>query len=241
MIVYPAIDLRGGRCVRLTQGDFARETVYGDDPVTVARRWAALGARWLHVVDLDGARAGRPVQAALVAAICAAVRIPVQVGGGMRDAAAVETVLDAGAARVVLGTVAVRDPVLCARLCRTWPGRVAVGIDARDGLVRVAGWLEGAAVQATVLAREAARNGAAALVYTDIGRDGTQEGPDLAGTRAVAHAAGIPVIASGGVGSIDHVRAVAALAGDGVSGVIVGRALYTGAVDLPEALATRAP
>ncbi len=240
MIVYPAIDLRGGRCVRLTQGDFARETVYGDDPVTVARRWAALGARWLHVVDLDGARAGRPVQSALVAAICAAVRIPVQVGGGMRDAAAVETVLDGGAARVVLGTVAVREPALCARLCRTWPGRVAVGIDARDGLVRVAGWLEGAAVQATVLAREAAGNGAAALVYTDIGRDGTQQGPDLAGTRAVAHAAGIPVIASGGVGAIDHVRAVAGLADDGVAGVIVGRALYTGAVDLPEALATGA-
>jgi phosphoribosylformimino-5-aminoimidazole carboxamide ribotide isomerase len=241
MIVYPAIDLRGGRCVRLSQGDFARETVYGDDPVTVARRWAALGARWLHVVDLDGARAGRPVQAALVAAICAAVRIPVQVGGGMRDAAAVETVLDGGAARVVLGTVAVREPALCARLCRTWPGRVAVGIDARDGLVRVAGWLEGAAVEATVLAREAAGNGAVAVVYTDIGRDGTEQGPDLAGTRAVAHAAGIPVIASGGVGSIAHVRAVAALAVDGIAGVIVGRALYTGAVGLPEALATRAP
>src|SRR5262249_16254119 len=155
MIVYPAIDLRGGRCVRLTQGDFARETVYGDDPVVVARRWAALGARWLHVVDLDGARAGRPVQAALVAAICSAVGIPVQVGGGLRDAAAVETVLEAGAARVVLGTLAVREPALCARLCRTWPGRVAVGIDARDGLVRVAGWLEGAALQATELAREA--------------------------------------------------------------------------------------
>jgi len=237
MIVYPAIDLRGGRCVRLTQGDFGRETVYGDDPVAVARRWAALGAQWLHVVDLDGARAGRPVQAPLVAAICAAVRIPVQVGGGLRDAAAVETVLDAGAARVVLGTVAVREPALCARLCRTWPGRVAVGIDARDGLVRVAGWLEGAALQATELARAAARNGAAALVYTDIGRDGTEKGPDLEGTRAVARAAGIPVIASGGVGSVDHVRAVAALAGDGVAGVIVGRALYSGAVALPDALA----
>ena len=237
MIVYPAIDLRGGRCVRLTQGDFGRETVYGDDPVAVARRWAALGAQWLHVVDLDGARAGRPVQAPLVAAICAAVRILVQVGGGLRDAAAVETVLDAGAARVVLGTVAVREPALCARLCRTWPGRVAVGIDARDGLVRVAGWLEGAALQATELARAAARNGAAALVYTDIGRDGTEKGPDLEGTRAVARAAGIPVIASGGVGSVDHVRAVAALAGDGVAGVIVGRALYSGAVALPDALA----
>jgi phosphoribosylformimino-5-aminoimidazole carboxamide ribotide isomerase len=241
MIVYPAIDLRAGRCVRLTQGDFARETVYGDDPIVVARRWEALGARWLHVVDLDGARAGRPAQAPLVAAICAAVRIPVQVGGGLRDGAAVETVLEGGAARVVLGTVAVREPALCARLCRAWPGRVAVGIDARDGVARVAGWLEGGAVEATALARNAARNGAAAIVYTDIGRDGTEQGPDLAGTRAVARAAGIPVIASGGVGSLEHVRAVAALAADGVAGVIVGRALYTGAVGLSEALASGAP
>ena len=237
MIVYPAIDLRGGRCVRLTQGDFARETVYGDDPIVVARRWEALGARWLHVVDLDGARAGRPVQEPLVAAICAAVRIPVQVGGGLRDGAAVESVLEGGAARVVLGTVAVREPALCAQLCQAWPGRVAVGIDARDGVARVAGWLEGGAVQATALARDAARNGAAAIIFTDIGRDGTEQGPDLAGTRAVAHAAGIPVIASGGVGSLDHLRAIAALAADGVAGVIVGRALYTGAVGLSDALA----
>lgn len=239
MIVYPAIDLRGGRCVRLTQGDFARETVYGDDPVTVARRWEALGARWLHVVDLDGARAGQSLQASLVAAICAAVRIPVQVGGGLRTAAAVERVLEAGASRAVVGTVAVRDPALCAALCRAFPGRVAVGIDARDGLVRVAGWLEGEAVEAPTLARAAAARGAACLIYTDIGRDGTQDGPDLAGTRAVARAAGIPVIASGGVGALEHLRAVAALEPDGVSGVIVGRALYSGAVALGDALAVR--
>ncbi len=236
MIVYPAIDLRAGRCVRLTQGDFARETVYGDDPVTVARRWEALGARWLHVVDLDGARAGRPLQAPLVAAICAAVRIPVQVGGGLRTAAAVGQVLEAGAARAVVGTVAVRNPALCTALCRAFPGRVAIGIDARDGVVRVAGWLEDEAIDAATLARAAAERGAACVVYTDIGRDGTQRGPDLAGTRAVARAAGIPVIASGGVGALDHLRAVAALEGDGVAGVIVGRALYTGAVDLRAAL-----
>src|SRR5262245_130914 len=202
MIVYPAIDLRGGRCVRLTQGDFARETVYGDDPVVVARRWEALGARWIHVVDLDGARAGRPVQAPLVAAICGAVRIPVQVGGGLRDAAAVEAVLDAGAARVVLGTVAVREPPRGAAICRAFPGRVAIGLDARDGMVRVAGWLESEPVDAPALAHAAAGWGAAAIIYTDIERDGTQEGPDLDGTRAVARAAGVPVIASGGVGSI---------------------------------------
>jgi phosphoribosylformimino-5-aminoimidazole carboxamide ribotide isomerase len=236
MIVYPAIDLRGGRCVRLTQGDFARETVYGDDPVGVARRWEALGARWLHVVDLDGARAGRPVQAPLVAAVCAAVRIPVQVGGGLRDAAAVETALEAGAARVVLGTVAAREPTRSAAICRSYPGRVAIGIDARDGVVQVAGWLEGGRVDAPTLARAAAGWGAAAIVYTDIGRDGTQRGPNLGATRAVARAAGIPVIASGGVGSLDDVRGVAELAAEGVAGVIVGRALYSGAVDLGHAL-----
>jgi phosphoribosylformimino-5-aminoimidazole carboxamide ribotide isomerase len=237
MIVYPAIDLLAGRCVRLTQGDFARDTVYGEDPVTMARRWEALGARWLHVVDLDGARVGQPRQAPLVAAICAAVRIPVQVGGGLRTAAAVARVLETGAARAVVGTVAVRDPALCAALCREFPGRIAVGIDARDGLVRVAGWLEGEAVEAATLAHAAAERGAACIVYTDIGRDGMQDGPDLAGTRAVARAAGIPVIASGGVGALDHLRAVAALEPDGVAGVIVGRALYTGAVALADALA----
>jgi len=236
MIVYPAIDLRGGRCVRLTQGDFARETVYGDDPVGVARRWEALGARWLHVVDLDGARAGRPAQAPLVAAICAAVRIPVQVGGGMRDAGAVETALEAGAARVVLGTVAVREPARGAALCRAFPGRVAIGIDARDGVAQVAGWLEGGRVDAPALARTAAGWGTAAIVYTDIGRDGTEQGPDLDGTRAVALAAGIPVVASGGVGSLEHVRGVATLADTGVAGVIIGRALYSGALDLRDAL-----
>lgn len=236
MTVYPAIDLRGGRCVRLVEGDFARETVYDDDPVAVARRWEAAGARWLHVVDLDGARAGAPVQAALVARLCGAIRIPVEVGGGLRDEAAVRTVLDAGAARAIVGTVAVRDPELCTRLCATFPGRVAVGIDARDGLVRVAGWEEGSPVRAPDLARAVAARGAATVVYTDIARDGTEQGPNLEATRAVARAAGIAVIASGGVGALAHVEAVAALAGDGVAGVIIGRALYTGAVRLADAL-----
>jgi len=237
MTVFPAIDLRGGRCVRLMQGAFDRETVYGEDPVAMAERWAAAGARWLHVVDLDGARAGRPVQAEIVAAICRAVKIPVQVGGGLRDEAAVGAVLAAGAARAVVGTIAVTEPARCAAICRAHPGRVAVGLDARDGRLRTAGWTEASGVEAGTAAAEAARMGAAAIIYTDIGRDGTEHGPDLDGTRAVARAAGIPVIASGGVGSVDDVRAVAALAADGVAGVIVGRALYTGAVDLREALA----
>jgi phosphoribosylformimino-5-aminoimidazole carboxamide ribotide isomerase len=235
--VYPAIDLRAGRCVRLVEGDFGRETVYGDDPVAMARRWEAAGARWLHVVDLDGARAGAPVQADIVASICRAVSIPVQTGGGLRDEAAVRAVLDAGVARAIVGTVAVRDPALCAELCRTFPGKIAVGIDARDGIARVAGWEEGSAVRAADLARTVAGRGAATIVYTDIGRDGTERGPNVEETVAVARAAGIPVIASGGVGSVAHVRAVAARAGDGIEGVIVGRALYTGAVALEDALA----
>ena len=237
MIVYPAIDLRGGRCVRLLQGEFDRETVYGDDPVAVARAWAAAGAQWLHVVDLDGARAGRPMQTTLVREICGATAMAVQVGGGLRDADAVAAVLDAGAARVVLGTVAVRDQALCQAICRAHPGRVAIGLDARAGRIRVAGWTEAEDVDAVTAASRAVAMGAAAVVYTDVERDGTELGPDVAGTRAVARAAGLPVIASGGVGSLDHVRAVAALAGDGVEGVIIGRALYTGAVRLADALA----
>jgi phosphoribosylformimino-5-aminoimidazole carboxamide ribotide isomerase len=237
MTVYPAIDLRGGRCVRLLRGAFDRETVYGDDPVAVARGFAAAGARWLHVVDLDGARAGRPVQAALVAAICAAVDVPVQVGGGLRDAAAVDEMLAAGARRVVLGTVAVRDPALAGALCRAHPGRVALGLDARDGRLQVAGWTEGSRLAPAALAARAAELGAAAVIYTDVGRDGTQEGPDLEGTRAVARAAGVPVIASGGVGSLAHVRALAALDADGVAGVIVGRAIHAGTIRLADALA----
>jgi phosphoribosylformimino-5-aminoimidazole carboxamide ribotide isomerase len=240
--IYPAIDLRGGHCVRLTEGDFGRETVYGDDPVAMARRWAEAGARWLHVVDLDGARAGRPVQAELVGAICRAVAIPVQVGGGLRDAAAVEEVLAQGARRVVVGPMAAREPERCRAICAAHPGRVAVGIDARDGLVRTAGWLEGESLRAVDLAAQAAALGAAAVIYTDIGRDGTEQGPDLEGTRAVAAAArGVPVIASGGVGTLAHVAGAAALAPAGVAGVIVGRALYTGAVRLADAVALESP
>ena len=236
MIVYPAIDLRGGRCVRLREGDFARETVYGDDPVEMARRWVSEGAEWLHVVDLDGARAGRPEQLPLVAAICRAVSIPVQVGGGLRDRTAVDLVLAAGVARAIVGTVAVSAPAECEAICRAHPGRVAVGLDARAGRLKTAGWLEDGDADVLQVAPRVAAMGAAAIIYTDIARDGTETGPDLDGTRAVARAAGIPVIASGGMGTVDDVRRVAALAADGVAGVIVGRALYTGAIRLPGAL-----
>jgi len=236
MTVYPAIDLRGGRCVRLLQGAFERETVYGDDPVAVARGFEATGARWLHVVDLDGARAGRPVQHELVARICAAVHIPVQVGGGLRDRAAIDTALASGATRVVVGTTAAHDPDRCGEFFAAYPGRVVVGLDVRDDQVRVAGWIEAAPLDPLTLARRMAALGAAAIVFTDIARDGTQHGLNLEQTSAVARAAGIPVIASGGVGSLDDVRAVAARAADGVAGVIIGRALYTGAIRLADAL-----
>ena len=237
MTIYPAIDLRGGRCVRLMQGCFEDETVYADDPVAVARRFEAAGARWLHVVDLDGARAGRPLQTDLVGAVCAAVAIPVQVGGGLRDEASVAAVLAAGAERAVVGTVAVREPTRCRRICAAHPGRVAVAIDARDGRVRVAGWTEGEDQDPLGVAAGLAAMGAAAVIYTDVARDGTECGPDLEGTAAVAGAAGVPVIASGGIGSLAHVRAIARLAARGVAGLIIGRALYTGAVRLGEALA----
>ena len=237
MTVYPAIDLRGGRCVRLLQGAFERETVYGDDPVAVARGFEAAGARWLHVVDLDGARAGHPVQHELVARICAAVHIPVQLGGGLRDRAAIEAAFATGASRVVVGTTAAHDPDRCGELCAAHPGRVVVGLDVRAGQVRVAGWTEAATPDPLVLARRVATLGAAAIVYTDIARDGTERGPDLERTSAIARAAGVPVIASGGIGSLDDVRAVAARAADGVAGMIIGRALYTGAIRLEDALA----
>lgn len=237
MILYPAIDLRDGRCVRLTEGDFAQETIYGDDPVAMARRWIDAGARWLHVVDLDGARAGRPMQLEIVRKICAAVSVPVQVGGGLRDEAAVEQVLGAGARRAIVGTMAARDPERCRAICARWPERIAAGIDARDGLVRTAGWLEGESMRATDLARHVASMGAAVIIFTDIARDGRQHGVNCEETAAVAQAAAtVPVIASGGIGNVEHLRAVAALAGSNVGGVIVGRALYTGAVSIEDAL-----
>jgi len=236
MILFPAIDLRGGRCVRLYQGAYDRETVYGEDPVAIARGFEAAGARWLHVVDLDGARAGEPVQHAIVGAICAAVQIPVQVGGGLRSADAVAAVLAAGAARVVIGTMAVENAALAGQLCEQHAGRIAIGLDARDGKVRIAGWMRDSGADAATLAAEVAKLGPAAIIYTDIGRDGTERGPDVDGTRAVARAARIPVIASGGVGTLEHLRALAGLGGDGIVGAIVGRALYTGAIRLTDAL-----
>jgi len=235
--LIPAIDLLGGRCVRLSQGRYDDATVYGDDPAAVAARFCAHPLRRLHVVDLDGAKAGGPRNGEAIRAVLAAAGgVPVQVGGGLRSLAHVEERLALGVERAILGTIALRDPALVKEAAARFPGRIAVGIDARDGRVAVEGWLETSETAASELARRFEDAGVAALVYTDIARDGMLTGPNLEQTAALAAAVSIPVIASGGVGSEDDVRRSAALAERGVAGVIVGRALYTGAVDLARAL-----
>jgi phosphoribosylformimino-5-aminoimidazole carboxamide ribotide isomerase len=232
--LIPAIDLRGGRAVRLFQGDYDRETVFSDDPVAIARRWEAEGATRLHVVDLDGARSGEPTNRPVIEQILDAVTIPVQVSGGLRDAEAVERVLAAGAARAILGTV-LTDSQVARPLLEQFGDRVIAGIDARDGRVAVRGWRETLELDAVELAQELAAAGARRVIFTDIGRDATLTGPNLEAMRRMAEAVPIPVIASGGVGRIEDVRELASLGC--LEGVIVGRALYTGALSLPEALA----
>ena len=234
MILYPAIDLKDGQCVRLLRGDMAAATVFSDDPAAQARTFEAAGCRWLHLVDLDGAFAGRSVNGAAVEAVLAAVSIPAQLGGGVREMAAVEAWLARGVARVILGTAAVRDPGLVREAARAFPGRVAVGIDARGGRVAVAGWAETTETTALELARRIEDAGVAAIVYTDIDRDGAMQGPNVHATAALARAVSIPVIASGGVSSLDDLRALRD-GGAPLDGVISGRALYDGRIDAAEA------
>jgi phosphoribosylformimino-5-aminoimidazole carboxamide ribotide isomerase len=231
MIVIPAIDLRGGRCVRLLQGDFARETVYGDDPVRMALRWQGAGATMLHVVDLDGAKEGRPAQATIVSAIARALTIPVELGGGLRSLDDLEAAFAGGMARAVLGTAAIEDRgLLTAALGRWGAERIVLGLDAREGLVATRGWIETTAVRATDLARELAAFGVRHVVYTDIGRDGTLQEPNYAALRELAEGSGLAVIASGGVARREQLAALAAI--PGVEAAIVGRAIYTGDVVL---------
>jgi len=226
MIVIPAIDLRGGKCVRLLHGDFAAETVYGDDPVAMARHWQEAGASVLHVVDLDGAAAGEPRQTALIRAICAALTIPVELGGGLRTLAHITAAFDAGVARVVLGTAAVGDPSLVrAALAAHGPERIVLGLDARNGFVATGGWLDMSSVRAVDLAREMAAVGVGRVVATDIARDGARNGPNLDYLREIA-TSGLAVIASGGVKNRAHLHALANL--PGVEAAIVGTAIYTG-------------
>ena len=235
--VIPAIDLLGGECVRLAQGRYDQATIYDADPRAVAERFTAAGIRRLHVVDLDGAREGCPVNlSAIAAVVTAAGDVPVQLGGGIRTIDSIKAVLGLGIDRVILGTAALREPALVRSAAKQFSDSVAVGIDARDGRVAVEGWLETSDARAVDLARSFEEAGVAALIYTDIARDGMLTGPNLDATAALADAVSIPVIASGGVGSESDVVAAAALASRGVSGVIVGRALYTGAVGLESVL-----
>jgi len=232
--VIPAIDLRGGRCVRLVQGDYDRELVFSDDPVAVAQRWAELGAARLHVVDLDGAREGRPVNDGVVERIIAAVDAPVQVAGGVRDLGVVERWLAAGANRVVLGTAAIREPDFAAEACRRHGERIAVSIDARDGIAAVQGWTESSGQRADELLRRFADMGVARFVYTDISVDGTLTAPNYAAIEALVATTSAAIIAAGGIAAVEHLRRLAEI---GVEGAIVGRALYDGGLDLSEALA----
>jgi phosphoribosylformimino-5-aminoimidazole carboxamide ribotide isomerase len=234
MEIIPAIDIRDGRCVRLYQGDYARETVFSDDPVAIARRWQDEGARRLHLVDLDGARAGRPLNEAVIIAIARAVSIPCQVGGGVRHVETVDRYLDAGLARVILGSVAVEQPpILEAALARRAEAIIA-GVDARNGRVALHGWRERSPERAVDFMQRLAALGVRRFVYTDITRDGTLRGPNFAATLRATKAVPVPVIASGGVATVEHIRR---LCGIGVEGVILGRALYDGSLSLPDALA----
>lgn len=234
--LYPAIDLKGGRCVRLLRGEMDAATVYNDDPSAQAAAFRAQGFRRLHVVDLDGAFAGASVNAEAVSAILAATDAPVQLGGGVRDRAGIERWLKAGVDRVILGTAAVRDPDLVREAARAHPERIAVGVDVRDGRVAVSGWAEASALSAVDVARRFEDAGVAALIITDIGRDGTLEGVNVEATGALADAVAIPVIASGGIASLDDLRALKGRAGTPVAGAILGKSLYAGRIDAREAL-----
>ncbi|MCE9604818.1 MAG: 1-(5-phosphoribosyl)-5-[(5-phosphoribosylamino)methylideneamino]imidazole-4-carboxamide isomerase [Planctomycetia bacterium] len=234
MEIWPAIDLRGGQCVRLQQGDYNRETVFADDPVAVARDFVAQGGRCLHLVDLDGARDGKLVNLDVVRAIVHAVDIPCELGGGVRDEAAIRTLLEAGLSRVVVGTKALREPDWFREMCHKFPNRLALGIDARSGMVATHGWLETSDVSAIAMARQFSDEPIAALIYTDIATDGMLQGPNLAAMSEMAAAVSLPVIASGGVSSAAD---VARLTETGVAGCIIGRALYENRLTLPEAIA----
>lgn len=236
MLLYPAIDLKGGRCVRLVHGRMDQATVFNDDPGAQAKEFEALGFRYLHVVDLDGAFAGKPVNAKAVEAILNAVAMPVQLGGGIRDLARIEGWLKAGVRRVILGTVAVRNPELVREACRAFPGRIAVGIDARDGRVAVEGWAEASELSAVEVAQRFEDAGVAAIIFTDISRDGALQGLNLEATARLAEHTCIPVIASGGFASIKDVEALLKPENARLAGAIVGRALYDGRLDARQAL-----
>ncbi len=236
MLIIPAIDLKDGQCVRLRQGLMDDSTVFSDDPVAMARRWVDAGCRRLHLVDLNGAFAGEPVNGEVVTAIAAAwPELPIQIGGGIRNLETIEHYVQAGVSYVIIGTRAVKEPEFVGEACRAFPGRVIVGLDAKDGLVATDGWAEVSAVHATELARRFESDGVTAIVYTDIARDGMMQGVNVEATVAVARASGIPVIASGGITNLDDIRALKSVAHEGICGAITGRAIYEGTLDVAEA------
>ena len=237
MIIYPAIDIRGGRCVRLTEGRFDAETVFADDPAEMALKWAGLGAEFLHLVDLDGALAGEGKNVPVIERILQSVSIPVQLGGGIRNLETIEKLLSLGVTRLILGSAAVKNPQLVEEACKKYPGHIAVGIDAKNGDVAIEGWGKGSGVAATELAKKMAAYGVETIIYTDISRDGMLSGVNVEATAALARACGVPIIASGGVASLEDIRRVKAVESEGVQGCIIGKAIYTGAVDLKAALA----
>ncbi len=237
MLVIPAIDIKDGRCVRLFQGDMDQETVYFDDPLDAARHWVQEGATLIHIVDLNGAVEGRPVHSREVEAICRETGLSVELGGGLRSVEAVEAALGLGVARVVIGTAAYDNPAFVRRLCARFPEKIVVGIDARNGKVAVKGWKETTAMDAVELAQRCEADGVSRIIYTDIGRDGTREGVNIEETRRLARSLHVPVIASGGVATLNDIRRLMPLEKDGVEGVIVGRALYAGAFSFRDASA----
>ena len=240
MTIFPAIDLRGGKCVRLFKGDFDQETVFSDQPAEVAQRWQAQGAQFLHLVDLDGARAGHSENLATVREILAAVTIPVELGGGIRTLENIDEVLALGVRRVILGSVAVRDPELVAAACAKYGDRIVVGIDAKDGIVAVDGWGVSGDVDVITLAKRMKQAGVRTIIYTDISRDGTLAGVNVEATAKLARESGVHVVASGGVRDVRDIEALKPYEKDGIEGVIVGKSIYTGSLSLPEALAIAA-
>lgn len=236
MIIIPAIDLKNGQCVRLEQGEMHRDTVFSDNPAQQAQKWQQAGAELLHLVDLDGAFAGEPKNRSAIETIIKTLQIPAQLGGGIRDIPTIEAYLALGLSRVIIGTAAQRNPQLVMDACRLFPGQILVGIDAKNGMVAVQGWAELTDITAIDLARRFEDCGVSAIIYTDIARDGMMAGPNIEATKALAEGINIPVIASGGVSSLDDIKNLMAIEKSGVTGAITGKAIYTGAIDLAEAV-----